>query len=222
MTMEMKLQLPIYLDYIQHVEQHNKIPIAALQALIKVVSQSDAKTVIDLLLEVRCALDDLASCVTFINPLSLKVTCELFLLYLSRFPIEGVEVSNVKLICIEKFGDKFLNFARGSVRRIMEVGKTFVRDNTTILTHGSSSVVLELLLNEAKTKNFKVMVSEGRPSGSGYETAKRLAEKKIPVYLILDCALASIMHQVDSVIIGAEVVLESGGVKFFLFLLLFF
>lgn len=36
-----------------------------------------------------------------------------------------------------------------------------------VLTHGRSEVVMNVLRRAAETKNFTVMVTEGRPEGSG-------------------------------------------------------
>ena len=38
------------------------------------------------------------------------------------------------------------------------------QDGSTVLVHGSSRVVVALLLKAAETKQFNVMVTEGRPN----------------------------------------------------------
>ncbi len=42
-----------------------------------------------------------------------------------------------------------------SRERIASLGEGFIRDGVTILTHGSSRVVLLLLLRAAQTKHFR-------------------------------------------------------------------
>jgi translation initiation factor eIF-2B subunit alpha len=82
-----------------------------------------------------------------------------------------------------------------------------------ILTHGRSEVVTGVLIRAAQSnKNFTVMVTEGRPEGSGFKAAERLTEAGIPVTVILDSAAAYFMERVDIVLLGAEGVVESGGI----------
>jgi translation initiation factor eIF-2B subunit alpha len=50
---------------------------------------------------------------------------------------------------------------------IAEHGSPFVRDGCTVLFHGSSRVVVTLLLLAAKTKQFNVLVTESRPNNEG-------------------------------------------------------
>lgn len=111
-----------------------------------------------------------------------------------------------------------------------------------VLTHGSSRVVIALLCEAAKTKHFSVFITEGRGNGSGYvfvlyslppsrnqhcrslcascndmfgsslQTAEKLAETGIPTTVILDSAVGFYMEQTDMVIVGAEGVVENGGI----------
>jgi len=57
-----------------------------------------------------------------------------------------------------------------------------------------------------------VVVTEGRPNGSGTEVAKVLAKEDIPTRLVLDGGVGYIMDQVDFVLVGAAGVTENGGV----------
>jgi translation initiation factor eIF-2B subunit alpha len=58
-----------------------------------------------------------------------------------------------------------------------------------------------------------VIVLEGRPDASGPKIAQFYArEAHIPVKIVLDAAMAYIMEQVDIVLVGAEGVMENGGV----------
>ncbi|CAH0514631.1 unnamed protein product [Peronospora belbahrii] len=81
-----------------------------------------------------------------------------------------------------------------------------------VLTHGKSRVVIALLREAAKSKNFSVFVTEGKSTTSGVGTAKELAQAGIPTTVILDSAVAYYMEQVDIVIVGAEGVVENGGI----------
>jgi translation initiation factor eIF-2B subunit alpha len=61
-------------------------------------------------------------------------------------------------------------------------------------------------------KRFSVIVTEARPGEIGYLTAQRLQEAKVPVSLVLDSAVAAVMDKVDLVLVGAEGIVESGGI----------
>ena len=66
-------------------------------------------------------------------------------------------------------GEVFLEISLRSRERITAVAEPFIRDGAVVLVHGYSRVVLAILLHAAKSKNFSVVVTEGRPAnGSGY------------------------------------------------------
>jgi translation initiation factor eIF-2B subunit alpha len=69
-------------------------------------------------------------------------------------------------LCISR-GRRFVANACKSRACIAELGTNFILDGMVILTHGRSRVVSTLLLKAAETKNFSVVVSEGRPDCSG-------------------------------------------------------
>ena len=61
-----------------------------------------------------------------------------------------------------------------SRKTIATHGERFIRDDSTILMHGHSRVVTEVLLNAAKSKTFNVIITESRAvvgDGDGYVTA---------------------------------------------------
>lgn len=72
---------------------------------------------------------------------------------------------------------------------------------------------MQVLLTAAKTqkKRISVYVSESRPSGQGLRTYNRLMAEGIPCTVVLDSAVAYIVHKADMCLIGAEGVVESGG-----------
>ena len=94
----------------------------------------------------------------------------------------------------------------------------FLKDDMVILTHGFSRVVLQaLLVAWALRKRIYVYVTEGRPTGEGcvaadsLRTYQRLRQAGIPCTVVLDSAVAYIMPKVNMCLIGAEGVVESGG-----------
>jgi translation initiation factor eIF-2B subunit alpha len=69
-----------------------------------------------------------------------------------------------------------------------------------------------LLHTPLQTKHFSIMIPEGRPEGGGFAAAKVLAKAGIPVSIILDSAVGYYMEQVDLCVVGAEGVVENGGI----------
>ena len=111
-----------------------------------------------------------------------------------------------------KRGEKLAEMSLSSRSRISELGYEFIRDGAVVLTHGRSRVVTALLKKAAEKTNFTVITTEGRPDGSGYKAAIEYIKHGIPTTVILDSAMGYIMERVDIVIVGAEGVVESGGV----------
>ena len=98
--------------------------------------------------------------------------------------------------------------------QIAQFGDQFINDGTTVLTNGYDRVVSQLLVLSAtsKTKHFNVLVTETRPEGSGHKMAQVLSEAGIRVTMILDNAVAYSMSSVDMVLVGAEGLVENGGI----------
>lgn len=95
----------------------------------------------------------------------------------------------------------------------------FVGEGCCVLIHGYSRVVISLVRRAAMSgRRFRVIVTEGRPDAAGVEVARVLrmpvgnTKLNIPVTLVLDSAVGFIMDKVDMVIVGAEGVVESGGI----------
>uniref|UniRef100_A0A8C2ISV3 Translation initiation factor eIF2B subunit alpha n=1 Tax=Cyprinus carpio TaxID=7962 RepID=A0A8C2ISV3_CYPCA len=122
------------------------------------------------------------------------------------------DLSQCKNVMIER-GELFLkkiSLSRGKVGKLCH---TFIKDGAKILTHSSSRVVLKVLENAAAdNKRFTVYVTESQPDSAGKRMAQKLRKLNIPVMVVLDAAVGYIMEKVDLVIVGAEGVVESGGV----------
>jgi len=69
-----------------------------------------------------------------------------------------------------------------------------------------------LLLREATDKNIQVYVTESRPSASGHKAVEELLQLGIRAKVILDAAVGYFIGMCDMVMVGAEGVVENGGV----------
>lgn len=98
--------------------------------------------------------------------------------------------------------------------KIARHGAQFIREGQTVLTHGYSRVVASLLLlaSGAQHTNFSIILLEGSPDGGGAQAASLYSRAGIPTTVVLDSAMAYVMEKVDLVIVGAEGVVENGGI----------
>ncbi|KAG2176476.1 hypothetical protein INT43_005716 [Umbelopsis isabellina] len=98
--------------------------------------------------------------------------------------------------------------------RIAVTGSQFVHDNAVILVHSYSRTVMSVLQYAANVENkrFKVYVTEGRPTSDGLTAVSELQASGIPCAAVLDSAVGFILDKVDMVFVGAEGVVENGGI----------
>ncbi|KAI9475545.1 MAG: hypothetical protein EXX96DRAFT_573740 [Benjaminiella poitrasii] len=98
--------------------------------------------------------------------------------------------------------------------RAAEIGAQFVHDNAVVLVQGYSRVITSVLCFAANVQNkrFKVYVTEARPNGDGIQAVSALRKHGIPCRAVLDSAVGYIMDKVDMVFVGAEGVVENGGI----------
>jgi translation initiation factor eIF-2B subunit alpha len=184
------------------------VPVAAISALLGVVERSQAETMMGLQDELKQAAD----CMIQNHPqvIAVRSGCELFLRYSTRTFLELPNFSECKKQILER-GERFQMISLAARDRIARAAADFIPAGATVLTTGWSRVVAAIL-REAKHP-FDLIVLEGRPDASGAKAAACYArESNIPVKVILDSAVAYFMDKVDLVLVGAEGVLENGGV----------
>jgi len=143
---------------------------------------------------------------------SVSSACELFLRFITRAKsLDDRDFQKCKRVLIER-GQLFFQKAADARKKISKLGGQFIRDGATILTHSKSMVVLHLLKEAVEhSKRFQVYITESMPNKSGELMRKELADLGIPSTVILDSAVGYIMERVDMVLVGAEKVVESGG-----------
>ena len=131
-------------------------------------------------------------------------------------------------------GRLFVERAKASRQRIAGFGRHFIRDGTTVLTNGGSRVVAAVLRGAAEgdatsgvgAVRFRVVyvisgTAEGEERGQGegneaemegIKTVKALRALGLPVATIPESAVAYALGKVDMMIVGAEGVVENGGI----------
>jgi len=109
--------------------------------------------------------------------------------------------------------DDFVETSIGAIERIATIGSHRIADGDVILTHCNSTAAIRTIVKAHEDgKQIRVYATETRPRHQGYITARALAEKGVPVMLIVDAAVRFFMQKVDIVIIGADTVASNGVV----------
>ena len=194
------------------------IPVAAIQVLLGVIKRSSSATMHGIDEELRSARDRLLlfcesqpECLRGRTVISVTSGSELFLRHVTRTFLETPDFAECKRMLGER-GAHFAKQSEASRARIAELGHAFVRDGAVVLVHGLSRVVTSLLAKAAETKHFTVFVTEARPTSTGFDYASDLAALGVPTTVVLDTAVAYYMERVDVVLVGAEGVMENGGI----------
>ena len=110
-------------------------------------------------------------------------------------------------------GNTFVERAYKCRDRIADLALEFIQDGSTILVHSLSKVVTILLLRAAAAnRRFRVYVTESKPTSQGFEAVRILQQHGILASVILDSAVGFYIGSSDIVLVGAEGVVENGGV----------
>jgi translation initiation factor eIF-2B subunit alpha len=199
------------------------MPVAAIEALVEAIAQSSVSTVAETLALLERHTAALKASIA--NPISLSAGTDLFQRYLittlnrpaslNLGPDDDFRAIRNHLL---SNGKLFVERAKQSREKIASFGKHFIRDGATVLTNGGSRVVGALLRRaaESSTIRFKVVYVLPSPESSdlkaGHLTVADLRASNIPVAAIPDSAVAYSLGKVDMVIVGAEGVVENGGI----------
>ncbi|KKZ62708.1 translation initiation factor eIF-2B subunit alpha [[Emmonsia] crescens] len=213
------------------------MPIAAIEALVLLLTHSPSSTISETLDLLETHTAHLKRSIA--NPIALSAGTDLFQRYLITTlqrpgqlgPAGDFNAIRAHLLAN---GRLFIKRAKESRDIIAAFGRGFVRDGTTVLTNGGSRVVSALLRKAAQEQKetgapaarFRVIyvVSNGHningngnnnSSGSdleGMDTVTALRSTGIPVATISESAVAYALGMVDMVIVGAEGVVENGGI----------
>lgn len=199
------------------------MPVAAIEALVEAIAHSSVSTVAETLALLEHHTAVLKASIP--NPISLSAGTDLFQRYLittlnrpaalNLGPGDDFRAIRNHLL---SNGRLFVERAKQSREKIASFGKHFIRDGATVLTNGGSRVVGALLRRaaESSTMRFRVIYvlspSSSSDSREGHQTVADLRAHNVPVATIPDSAVAYSLGKVDMVIVGAEGVVENGGI----------
>lgn len=199
------------------------MPVAAIETLVEALSRSRVTTISETLDVLQHATDTLKSSIP--NPISLSAGTDLFTRYLVA-SLKNVNTADADFAATRtnllSNGQLFVERAKASRDRIAGFGRHFVRDGCTVLTNGGSRVVSALLRSAAEASSgsvrFKViyvldqLTLSQKEGCEGTETVELLRKHGIPVATIPSSAVAYSLGMVSMVIVGAEGVVENGGI----------
>lgn len=200
--------LAIYGEVLQN-DPDITMPLAAIYSLLEVLTKTNASTVSEFMDILKRGKNILIDAVP--NSYSLQAGCDIFQRFVMRSldNIENFEETKAHLVAN---GQLFVQRARQAREKIAETGSLFVKDGATILIHSYSRVVLAVLTKAAqRNKRFKVYITESRPNGAGLKSKQVLEHHGIPCCMLLDVAVGYVMQKVDIVLVGAEGIVENGG-----------
>lgn len=184
--------------------------IAAIKTLLWVLQETEFDTVQELHSTIQAAVQSMRETD---KPMTSVVSgSELFLRFITLAKFDDKTIQEVREIMLGR-GKSFLAKLLESRNVVAKQATSFISDGCRILTHGRSRVVRDTLILAAKmNKRFQVFVTQSFPDKQGEQMQIELEAQGIECTLILDSAMGYVMETVDMVFVGAEGVVESGGI----------
>lgn len=184
--------------------------IAALTVLLEFLEKDTSETVQGLDANIRPVVDAFMRVDSVVT--SVKSASLLFLRFITLTSLDQEDFGECKRVLCQR-GKTFLETVSNARNVIAKLCLPYILNNYNILTHSHSRVVLQALTEAHKAnKDFHVFVTESAPDYSGRLMYEKLQKAGIKCTLIIDAAISSIMERIDVVILGAESVVENGGI----------
>jgi len=196
-------------------------PIAAIESLILLLSHSPPSTISETLSLLASSTSTLKSSVA--SPIALSAGTDLFQRYListlqspqnkkgGANPTSGNDFQAIRTHLISN-GRLFVSRAKEARTHIGALARRFIRDDSVVLTSGSSRVVGAVLAAALKAGTcFKLVYVSDSPSAPLPSTLP-LASSDLPIAVIPPNAVAHALPRCTLVLLGAESVVENGGI----------
>jgi ribose 1,5-bisphosphate isomerase len=179
-----------------------RIARAAAKALRDLATDLKAQNLEEFNLEMRRAADIL------LNTRPTAVSLANAIRMVMRYRAEDIESARRAVV---SNADRFIENSEKAVERIGEIGSRRIRDGDTVLTHCNSMAALSVIGTAHKAgRQISVIATESRPRCQGLLTIELLDELGIQTELIVDSAVRSVIHEVDLVVVGADVITANG------------
>ncbi|XP_075231885.1 eukaryotic translation initiation factor 2B subunit alpha [Lycorma delicatula] len=205
-----KTDVESYFCGIMRKESEVSAGIATIRTLLKFLEHDKSETVQELDANLKNAVDVMRN--TDFPVTAVASGSELFLRFITLAALDNKPFADCKKIMLHR-GEIFLKKLMEARGKVAKLASTFIFDGAKILIHSKSKVVFETMKEAVlSNKRFQVFVTKSSPDSSGEEMAKALQKYNIQCTVILDSAVGYVMEQVDMVMVGAEGVVESGGI----------
>ena len=203
------------------------MPVAAIESLILLLSHSPSSTISETLSLLAHYTNILKSSVA--NPIALSAGTDLFQRYListlqspqprnkggrTRGGDTKDDFQALRHHLISN-GRLFAARAKEARSQIAHVARQFIQDGTTVLTYGSSRVVGAVLAAALKSHTcFKLVYvcDDTTTTSTDLPSTLPSPSPQLPIAVIPPSAVAHALSQVSMVILGAEGVVENGGI----------
>jgi translation initiation factor eIF-2B subunit alpha len=114
---------------------------------------------------------------------------------------------------IAKITERLSEHSIDSTDLIAKHASQVLHDGKTILVHSFSKSVMRVIQDAAKKgTKISVITTESHPNFTGKDVQKFCDSHNIPCKTVLDSSIALCISEVDYVFVGAEAVLENGGI----------
>lgn len=143
------------------------------------------------------------------STIAVKSASDLFTLFITQKEharLEREDFESCRQLMMAR-GATFLARLEDSHNKIVAFSQPFLASAQTVLVHGSSRVVAGALTLASKTRDMEVVLTK-----SSGEMVKKLKAENIRCRVVEDLAVGAEMHKVDCVLLGAEGVVETGGI----------
>jgi len=181
--------------------------IATIKGLLSMLSTSSATTVQELVKNLKEAATEFKK--EQCSKIAVKSASDLFTLFITQKEHSRLEREDFE--SCRKFmmtrGATFLARLEKSHEKVVQVSQPFLTSASTVMVHGRSKVVSAALTTASKSRDIEVVLTK-----SSGEMAERLRAENVCVRLVEDLAVGVEMHKVDCVLLGAEGVVETGGI----------
>ncbi len=204
-------------------------PIAAIESLIALLTASPVTTISETLDLLSHSSATLRSSIP--NWIALSAGTDLFQRYLIQTLNRpgalgsGGDFGHLRQHLLSN-GRLFVQRAKKARAKIADEGRLFIREGSTILTNGGSRAVSALLVRAAELQSsgarfrviyvvpssFSSSLETPCKAEEGHSTIALLRSHSIPVACIAYSALAAALPLIDLVLVGAEGVVENGGI----------
>lgn len=205
------------------------MPVAAIESLILLLSHHPPSTAFETLELINAAVDKLKSSIP--NPIALSAGTDLFQQYL-KLQLSGAPRSSLEKLeriprsegHVDDFqairthlvsnGKLFAQRAKDARGKLADLASKFFEDGTIVMICGDSRCVEAALRTAVNSgKMFKVaFVVNAEEECKSNRILDYLSDTGIPVAAIPAQAVASALPMMDMVIVGAEGVVENGGI----------